>query len=70
MRKESNFDVMDKIEVCIFNNNKIESIIDRHKDLLLKDIMAKDVIIGKELDGSICKECDINDEKVSINIKK
>lgn len=70
MRKESNFDVMDKIEVCIFNNNKIESIIDRHKDLLLKDIMAKDVIIGKELDGSICKEWDINDEKVSIGIKK
>ena len=70
MRKESNFDVMDKIQVCIFNNNKIEGIISRHKDLLLKDIMAKDVIIGKELDGSILKEWDINDEKVSIGIKK
>lgn len=70
MRKESNFDVMDKVQVCILNNNKIEEIISRHKDLLLKDIMAKDVIIGKELDGSILKEWDINDEKVSIGIKK
>ncbi len=70
MRKESNFDVMDKIEVCILNNKKIEGIIDSHKDLLLKDIMAKDVIVGKELDGSILKEWDINDEKVTIGIKK
>ena len=70
MRKESNFDVIDKIEVCILNNKKIEGIIDSHKDLLLKDIMAKDVIVGKELDGSILKEWDINDEKVTIGIKK
>jgi hypothetical protein len=32
--------------------------------------MAKDVIVGKELDGSILKEWDINDEKVTIGIKK
>jgi isoleucyl-tRNA synthetase len=70
MRKESNFEVLDRIEVCIFNNSKIEDIISRHKDLLLKDIMAKDVVIGIELEGSISKEWDINDEKVKIGIKK
>ena len=70
MRKESNFDVMDKINVYIFDNKKIEDIINKHKDLLLKDIMANDVIIGSSDKDSIIKEWEINDENVKICIKK
>ena len=70
MRKDSNFDVMDKITVYISNNKKIEDIITRHKDLLLKDIMANDVIVGNCDKYSISKEWDINDEKVEIGIKR
>lgn len=70
MRKESNFDVMDRIQVFISDNKKIEDIISKHKDLLLKDIMAKDVIIGKCDSDSIAKEWEINDENVKIAIKK
>ena len=70
MRKESNFDVMDKISVYIYDNKKIEDIINRHKDLLLKDIMAKEVIVGSVDNDSIIKEWEINDENVKIGIKK
>ena len=70
MRKENNFDVMDKITVYIYNNKKIEDIVTRHKELLLKDIMAKDVLIGKSQSSAINKEWDINDEKVEIGIEK
>ena len=70
MRKEENFDVMDKIYVYISDNKKIEDIVSRHKDLLLKDIMAKDVVIGSIDKDSIVKEWDINDENVKIAIKK
>ena len=70
MRKENNFDVMDKITVYISDNSKIEDIISRHKDLLLKDIMAKDVVIGEHKDDVISKVWEINDENVKIGIKK
>lgn len=70
MRKENNFDVMDKITVYIYNNDKIEDIVVRHKELLLKDIMAKDVLVGKSQSNAINKEWDINDEKVEIGIEK
>ena len=70
MRKENNFDVMDKIIVYIAENKKIEDIISRHKDLLLKDIMAKDVVIGDCKEDIISKNWEINDENVKIGIKK
>lgn len=70
MRKEASFDVMDKIEVYIFDNKKIEDIINKHKSLLLKDIMARDVIVGQSDKDSIIKEWDINDENVKLGIKK
>ncbi len=70
MRKESNFDVMDKISVYIYDNKKIEDIINRHKDLLLKDIMSKEVVVSSVDNSSIIKEWEINDEIVKIGIKK
>lgn len=70
MRKESNFDVMDKINVYISDNKKIEDIVNRYKELLLKDIMANTVIVGSVDNGAIIKEWEINDENVKIGIKK
>ena len=70
MRKENEFDVLDRIVVYISDNNKIEDIVSRHKDLLLKDIMAKDLIIGNNSNNALTKDWDINDEKVKIGIEK
>ena len=70
MRKENEFDVMDKINVYIYGNEKIEDIVLHHKALLLKDIMAKDVMISTCSNNALSKEWDINDEKVKIGIEK
>lgn len=70
MRKENDFDVVDRIKVYVLNNSKIENIVKKHEDLLLKDIMASEVIVGNSSSGAIIKEWDINDEKVSIGIEK
>ena len=70
MRKDNEFDVMDKINVYIYGNEKIEDIVLHHKALLLKDIMAKDVIISTCSNNALSKEWDINDEKVKIGIEK
>lgn len=70
MRKDNNFDVLDKIIVYISKNSKIENIVKKHKQLLLKDIMAKEVIVGESDGNAISKEWDINSENVEIGIKK
>ena len=70
MRKDNEFDVMDKINVYIYGNEKIEDIVLHHKALLLKDIMAKDVMISTCSNNALSKEWDINDEKVKIGIEK
>ena len=69
MRKEANFEVMDKIDVYIYDNDKLEKIIEKHKDLLLKDIMANN-IYTKENTNCIVRNWEINDEKVNIGIVK
>ena len=70
MRKESNFEVMDKITVYINGNKKIEDIVSKKKDMLLKDIMANDVKISEMDNNAIIKEWEINEELVKIGIKK
>ena len=70
MRKESNFEVMDKITVYINGNKKIEDIVSKKKDMLLKDIMANEVIVGDMDASGITKEWEINEETVTIGIKK
>ena len=70
MRKESNFDVMDKIDVYIYDNDYITDIVKKHKDMLLKDIMAKDILIENADKDTIVKEWEVNDKIVKIGIKK
>ena len=71
MRKESNFDVMDKIVVNIYNNDKIVKIVSDNKDLLLKDIMAKEIVLSEPSNNdAIKKEWDINEENCIIAISK
>ena len=70
MRKENKFEVMDKIIVYISNNKKIEGIVEKHKNLLMRDIMSKEVITGNISSSAIKKEWDINDEMTIIGIEK
>ena len=70
MRKDSNFEVMDKIDVYIYDNKKIVDIVAKHKDLLLKDIMANNIYLDEKPKDAIEKDWDVNDEKVYIAIKK
>ena len=68
MRKESNFDVMDKIDVYIYDDDYIMSLVNSHIDMLLKDIMAKNIYTIKPQADAIIKEWDINDKAIKIAI--
>ena len=71
MRKETNFDVMDKINVYIYGNDKISNIVNNNKDMLFKDIMASSIeLVEPNSKNAIIKEWDINDEKCFIAINK
>ncbi len=68
MRKEAGFEVMDMITIYISDNEKVEDIVRRKKEMMLTDVMATDVVIGSQ-DG-ITKSWDINGQTVNIGVKK
>ncbi len=70
MRKDNNFYVMDKIDVYIYGNEKIEKIVEKWQSELLKDIMSKNLYIGKEKENETTKEWDVNGELIKITILK
>ena len=70
MRKDNNFEIMDKIDVYIFGNEKLEKIVSKWQDTMLKDIMSKNLYISKKSDTAITKEWAVNDEKLMIGISK
>ena len=59
---------MDNINVYVSGNEKIKNIIEKNKDGISSDVLAKDIIF-ESLDGYI-KEWDINKETVTLAVKK
>ncbi len=68
MRKDAGFEVMDKIAVYAKDNDKIKNIIASNKATIAGDVLA-DEIIFDTTDGYE-KTWDINDEKVTLAVKK
>ena len=68
MRKEADFEVMDKINIYIAENDKIMSIMEKNKDKIMSEVLANDVIFGI-IDGHN-KQWNINGEDVSLGVKR
>ena len=68
MRKEAGFEVMDKIIIYAKGNDKVIDIINRNKDSIFNDVLAKDVVTGQT--SGYEKEWDINGEKVTLAVEK
>ncbi|MEY8319825.1 isoleucine--tRNA ligase [Lachnospiraceae bacterium 46-61] len=66
MRKEANFEVMDKIKVYYDGSAKIAEIIANNN--IKTDVLAEEFISGKG--GSYIKEWNINGEKVTLGVEK
>ena len=70
MRKETDFEVTDKISIYIKGSEKIESIVSKLKDIILQAIISKEIFIGQTKDTAITKDWEVNDENVTIGIEK
>ena len=68
MRKEAGFEVMDKICVYAKGNDKIQSVMESHKEEIKSEVLAEEMILG-ETDGYE-KEWNINKENVAMGVKK
>ncbi len=68
MRKEADFEVMDKICLAVWNNDKIQNLIEANREEIMSEVLAAEVALDKA-DGYE-KEWNINGEKVTMSVKK
>ncbi len=68
MRKDSDFEVMDNINIYVRGNEKIEAIMDRNAEEIQSDCLATNIIKGE--DFANYKEWNINGEKVELGVIK
>ncbi len=68
MRKDSGFEVMDRIKVGIKNNDKIADIVLANKDAISTKVLAQEIVKDAEYQNS--KEWNINGEKTIISVER
>ena len=68
MRKEAGFEVMDHIAVAINGNGKIAEIVNANKEAISEKVLADEILTDKEL--AVCKEWNVNGEKVTVGVEK
>jgi isoleucyl-tRNA synthetase len=68
MRKDSGFEVMDRIRVAFSGNSVIDGIVERNKDEICEQTLADEVLLDTVLENE--KEWNINGEKVTISVEK
>ena len=66
MRKEKGFEVADKINLYVADNDKLISVIEKFKDTIKKDTLTVEIIIGAERDYT---ETVINGEKLKLDVE-
>ena len=68
MRKDSGFEVMDRIRVAFSGNSVIDGIVERNKDEICEQTLADEVLLDTVLENE--KEWNINGEKVKISVER
>ena len=68
MRKDSGFEVMDKIRVSFVGNESVEGVALRNKEEISSETLAEELTVGGTLKFS--KSWNINGEEVTISVEK
>ena len=68
MRKDSGFEVMDRIKLYIDGNDKLSEIIKKNESAIAGKVLANEVIYNSKNDLS--KEWNINGEKISLGVER
>ena len=68
MRKEADFEVMDRITVSYESSAKIKDVFEANKDVIAGEVLADEIVCG--VSGTHTKEWNINGEKVTLSVNK
>ena len=68
MRKDSDFEVMDRIKVSINGNDKLAEIVLKNKDTIATKVLADELTKGSEF--AVSKDWNINGEKAVISLER
>ena len=66
MRKDSGFEVTDRIDVTLTGNDKLYAVADKNRDAIATVVLAESITAGGAADHT--KEWDINGERVTIGV--
>jgi len=69
MRKDADFDVVDRIAVSVATTEKLAAIISANKDELMKSVLALELTVCDAAEGTAVQEWSINGEKATIGVK-
>ncbi len=69
MRKDADFDVVDRIAVSVATTEKLAAIISANKDELMKSVLALELTVCEAAEGTAVQEWSINGEKATIGVK-
>ena len=67
LRKESGFEVLDRIYLYISGNEMLENVVLENEELIKKETLTIDLIIRKGMKTSV--SCNINGEKLDIGVE-
>ena len=68
MRKDSGFEVTDRIRVAFAGSEKIKAVAEKNAALIAEDTLAVEVLFDRTL--TFAKEWNINGEKVTVSVEK
>ena len=68
MRKESGFEVLDRINLYVAGNEMLETVIKKYSEQIQKDTLADNIIYNEK--GKEYTETSINGEKLNIAVEK
>ena len=68
MRKEAGFEVTDRVVVYAKDNQKIEKILEEHREEIKSEVLADDIVTGSA--NGYVKEWNINGETVTMGVEK
>ena len=68
MRKDSNFEVMDNINIYLEGNKELEEIVKKNEDKLMKATLCKKIAYDEDRDDYT--EIEINGQKINLSIEK
>ena len=67
LRKERDFEVLDRIYLYVSGNKMLENVIMKNKDTIKKETLTIDLIVREKMEHGV--ECNINGEKLNIDVE-